>query len=83
MGQSWVIWTIWSPHSSFMSGHLDKETKGDQNSRSSVQKCTGSLSHQGSPLDISIVMANLHCCMAETKTTLQSNYPSILKKATS
>lgn len=36
MGQSQVIWTIWSPHSSFMSGHLDKETKGDQNPRSSV-----------------------------------------------
>ena len=38
---------------------------------------TRQLSHQGSPLDMSIVMANLHCCMAETKTTLQSNYPSI------
>lgn len=23
-GQSWVIWTIWSPHSRFISGHLGK-----------------------------------------------------------
>lgn len=38
MGQSWVIWAIWSPHSSFMSGHLDKETKLDQNSKFSVKQ---------------------------------------------
>ena len=30
--------------------------------------------------DIHIPMADSHCCMAETNTTLQSNYPPIKKK---
>ena len=30
--------------------------------------------------DICILMADSHCCMAETNATLQSNYPPILKK---
>ena len=30
--------------------------------------------------DIVILMADSHCCMAETNATLQSNYPPILKK---
>ena len=29
---------------------------------------------------ICILMADSHCCMAETNATLQSNYPPILKK---
>ena len=29
---------------------------------------------------IQIIMADLHCCTAETKTTLQSNYIPIFKK---
>ena len=30
--------------------------------------------------DMHIVMTNLHCCMAEINTELQSNYPSIKNK---
>ena len=28
---------------------------------------------------IGIIMADLHCCMAETNTTLESNFPPIKK----
>ena len=30
--------------------------------------------------DICILVADSHCCMAETKTTLESNYPPIKSK---
>ena len=31
--------------------------------------------------DICILVADLHCCLAKTNTTLQSNFPPIKKKS--
>lgn len=46
-GQSWVIWAIWSPHSSLTRGHVDEETKPDQHSKLSVQQGHQTTQHLG------------------------------------
>lgn len=44
-----------------------------------AEGCNGEMAHEGG--DVCMHMAGWHCCAAETKITLQSNYTPIRKNS--